>query len=937
MKLNLDFYKNEENISELERLQAEKYFLNSTSEVNIKELELKNYMLFSPNRKNIISWYDFKKESNILDLNPNFGEITGFLCEKSKKVTSILDSKIKGEAIKNRYKDISNLEVIVGSLKNIVLDENFDYAIIIGLNTKQELIEKIDFAKKYLKNDGKILFAFDNKFGIKYWTGIKEDAPNQYDQILGNVDKLSLDNINEILKQENLEAQIFYALPDYKITNVIFSDKYMPNLESISSRHLPYYDENDDCEFSQRSAYIELLKNNPENFKFFANSYLCEISLNKEFTDTKYANFEIDRKEQYGIKTVIKNDFVYKTANSSLAKNHIETIKNNIKVLNENNIKTLDSFDEEKIISKFAKNAISLDRYIVKTCEENGIDEAKKILEKFVKTIIGKFKEINIPEKTIFEKYNIKINKENLHFIREGLIDLCPQNCFYIDNDFYIYDQEWYEENVPIEFIIFRIIFQGNSLEKYIKKEELYELFGISKYVDDFIKLEAAFQDSLKDEYMWELYRKSFLNIGKKNAYLNNLKGIVDSSKVHIRNLESQIRIYEDDIRNYEEKVNNLNNEKEELAQATRDAQNAARIYQEQIATIGKSLSWKITKPLRYISWVVRSSRQVRLKDRLLPAGSKRRRKYDEFVQKRAYSKLKKKYSNIIDGKTAKFWTELEVKCIQEKEKRTHDNNYDYWMDANDVTSRELQSQKNVKFEFMPKISIITRISNFNIRFFRELLYFMAEQSYSNWELCIVDSSEKQEKEIQKIIKRENRIKYKFIGKTSGISEDFNEALKLATGDYIGILNENDYLSKDCLFEVVKTINENLEVEFIYSDEDKVTEVGEQRFAPHFKPDFSIDTLRSQNYIGNFAVIKKEIMEKLEGFRSSFDKAYEFDLYLRMSELVKEENIKHIIRVLYHKRANNMQIVFQEETKSKNFEIEKLAIEEHLKRVRIKC
>ena len=258
-------------------------------------------------------------------------------------------------------------------------------------------------------------------------------------------------------------------------------------------------------------------------------------------------------------------------------------------------------------------------------------------------------------------------------------------------------------------------------------------------------------------------------------------------------------------------------------------------------------------------------------------------------------------------------------------------------MDANDVTSRELQSQKNVKFEFMPKISIITRISNFNIKFFRELLYFMAEQSYSNWELCIVDSSEKQEKEIQKIIKRENRIKYKFIGKTSGISEDFNEALKLVTGDYIGILNENDYLSKDCLFEVVKTINENLEVEFIYSDEDKVTEVGEQRFDPHFKPDFSIDTLRSQNYIGNFAVIKKEIMEKLEGFRSSFDKAYEFDLYLRMSELVKEENIKHIIRVLYHKRANNMQIVFQEEAKSKNFEIEKLAIEEHLKRVRIKC
>lgn len=319
-----------------------------------------------------------------------------------------------------------------------------------------------------------------------------------------------------------------------------------------------------------------------------------------------------------------------------------------------------------------------------------------------------------------------------------------------------------------------------------------------------------------------------------------------------------------------------------------------------------------------------------------MPAGSKRRKKYDEFVQKRAYSKLKKKYSDIIDSKTAGYWTKLEVKCIQEKEKRPHNNNYDYWMDCNDTTARELESQKNVKFEIMPKISIITNISEFNVNFFRELLYFMAEQTYSNWELCIVDSNKKPLKEIQKIIKKESRIKYKFLGETSGISESLNEALNLVTGEYIGVLDSSDYLSKDCLYEIVKAINENSKVEFIYSDEDKVREVGEQRFDPHFKQDFAIDTLRSQNYIGKFSVIKKEVMNELGGFRSEFDSAYDYDLFLRMSEIVSAENIKHIIKVLYHRRAIAENASFQDNVKSENFETEKLVIEDHLKRVRFR-
>ena len=119
MKLNLDFYKNEENISELERLQAEKYFLNSASEVNIKELELKNYMLFSPNRKNIISWYDFKKESNILDWTYNSNAIEGNTLTLRETKVVLEGITIGGKSVSEHLEVINHKEAII-FLENLV-------------------------------------------------------------------------------------------------------------------------------------------------------------------------------------------------------------------------------------------------------------------------------------------------------------------------------------------------------------------------------------------------------------------------------------------------------------------------------------------------------------------------------------------------------------------------------------------------------------------------------------------------------------------------------------------------------------------------------------------------------------------------------------------------------------------------------------------------
>lgn len=171
---------------------------------------------------------------------------------------------------------------------------------------------------------------------------------------------------------------------------------------------------------------------------------------------------------------------------------------------------------------------------------------------------------------------------------------------------------------------------------------------------------------------------------------------------------------------------------------------------------------------------------------------------------------------------------------------------------------------------------------------------------------------------------------------TSGISSNSNEALKLATGDYIALLDHDDLLPSFALYEIVKTINENKDVEFIYTDEDKCA-VKDERYDPHFKPDFAIDTLRSTNYICHFSIFKKELMDKLGGFRKEFDGAQDYDLILRMSETT--DKIVHIPKILYHWRVhpNSTAAVNAGEAKPYAFEAGKRAIEAHLERVGLKA
>ncbi len=250
-------------------------------------------------------------------------------------------------------------------------------------------------------------------------------------------------------------------------------------------------------------------------------------------------------------------------------------------------------------------------------------------------------------------------------------------------------------------------------------------------------------------------------------------------------------------------------------------------------------------------------------------------------------------------------------------------------------TEEELEQQRKTKFKFNPKISILVPMYNTPYVFFKELVECLINQTYGNWELCLADGSPEQNNDLKEIYEQDKRIKYKFLGENKGIAGNTNECIKMATGDFIALFDHDDLLPVFSLYEIVKCINEHPEVEFIYTDEDKITTLDKPRFNPHFKPDFSLDFLRANNYICHFSVFKKELMDKLGGERGKYDGAQDFDIILRVSELTK--NIIHIPKVLYHWRVHpNSTAQAEIQSKPYAFEAGIPAIEDHLKRMGLK-
>ena len=205
-------------------------------------------------------------------------------------------------------------------------------------------------------------------------------------------------------------------------------------------------------------------------------------------------------------------------------------------------------------------------------------------------------------------------------------------------------------------------------------------------------------------------------------------------------------------------------------------------------------------------------------------------------------------------------------------------------------------------FAYKPKISIIMPIYNVEEKWLRLAVASVQKQIYSNWELCAVDDASTR-RDTKNIIKglsnKDTRIKIKFLKVNQGISEASNVALQMATGEYVALLDHDDELSLDALYEVVKLLQKHPEADMIYSDEDKILLNG-KRCSPFFKPDWSPDLLLSFMYTCHLGVYRRILLESIGGFRKGFEGSQDYDLVLRLTE--KTDRIFHIPKILYHWR-----------------------------------
>ncbi len=302
--------------------------------------------------------------------------------------------------------------------------------------------------------------------------------------------------------------------------------------------------------------------------------------------------------------------------------------------------------------------------------------------------------------------------------------------------------------------------------------------------------------------------------------------------------------------------------------------------------------------------------------------------KLDHFLEKSGYRKVEEYYLRY--GKK-ELIRKIIIKLFHLEEAQ-----YNRWYLKTRSTEAQLEAQRKKKFDFEPKISFVVPLYQTPERYLKEMIESVQAQTYTNWELCLADGSGKDhsvESVVAPYMQKDSRIRYRLLEKNLGISGNTNAALEMAQGDYIALVDHDDLLSPDAAYYVVKALNDDRDVDVVYSDEDKVDMKSQKHFQPNFKPDFNIDMLRSVNYICHLFVVEKGLLERAGHFREEFNGAQDYDFILRCTEQSKK--IYHVQRVLYHWRCHPESTAMDPSSKMYAFEAGLRAVNEHYKRVGI--
>lgn len=258
--------------------------------INLKNSWPIRYHL-SEERENIIDWIPITKKDSVLEIGSGCGAITGGIAKKAKNVTCIELSKKRSLINAYKNKEMDNIEIIVGNFEDIEFEteKKFDYITLIGvyeyaesyIKSDNPYIEFIEKLSKNLKKNGKLIIAIENKFGLKYWAGSKEDhVDNYFEGIEGYRKTYGVKTFSNKELEKNINEagfniiEWYYPYPDYKFPQIIYSDYFLPKIGELTDNK-GNFDSDRIVLFDEGKVYDNIIRNNM--FKIFSNSYLLII------------------------------------------------------------------------------------------------------------------------------------------------------------------------------------------------------------------------------------------------------------------------------------------------------------------------------------------------------------------------------------------------------------------------------------------------------------------------------------------------------------------------------------------------------------------------------------------------------------------------------------------------------------------------------------
>lgn len=568
-KFNTQFYTGDDKYSDGDIEDEVLKIIAGNSNTDYEEAISNNYSWpvfyhLTKMRQNLLNWYPFEADSEVLEIGCGMGAITELLCKRCKSVTAVELSERRATAAYLRCREYDNLEIIVGNLNDIEFQKKYDYITLIGVleyqnnftsssNPYKDFLSKI---KQLLKPDGKLIVAIENKYGLKYWCGAPEDHSGipfdgindyTYSNVARTFSKKQLKRLLESSGFNN--TYFYYPMPDYKMPQVVYSQDYLPKNGSIDSC-IPYYEPNGKSMISnEQHIYGDLIDN--DVFDFFANSFMVECSVNNvDLGKIQYAVSSPFRNKEYSMITVYsKDNGYYKIAdNNSLAA--LKATHINHKHLKERGLLVSDTNIVDNIMYTKKVEGIALTELLMSAYIDGKEKEVYDIWDKIFYEIKRSSEESSKLNAIFNSSSDMALSGfgENDKVLKNIYVDMIHKNCFVQENGDYVWiDQEWCLNDIPASFGLFYNIIElysdNKNIEKYIPMSEVIEHYNLQNKFECYYNLKQVFLNTVQNKYSAFNYRQ--LSEMKDDDITKNIRMLYDN--MHNHN-EKQISKTEEEI-----------------------------------------------------------------------------------------------------------------------------------------------------------------------------------------------------------------------------------------------------------------------------------------------------------------------------------------------------------------------------------------------------